>query len=195
MVKSLDKIVYRYTRVFFAMVLILLHNQFVYGGPLVSTGDPLYALRWLPAFIGYFVLIIDVKEILSRPWTFALMSLLLLGGVGNAIGFFMLLSGDRFGILPVLNLLGHVGAVWFLALWTQLETKKAEDVSYLPWLAACILLLLFDLWLILNTCMNISQYSGAQLRLIPSVIILVALYSLHMRAAVTSSESVRKKDK
>ena len=184
MMTNQEKAVYRYTRVFFAMVLILLHNQFVYGGPLVATDDPLYALRWLPAFIGYFMLMIEAKEIAPRPWNFLLMGLLLLGGVGNAVGFFSLLCGSRLGTLPVLNLLGHMGAVWFLALWTKSNTKAVEDTGYLPWLAACVFLLLFDAWLILNTCVNISLYNGAQLRLIPGVIMLVALYSLHLRVAM-----------
>ena len=176
-------------RVFAAMLLILLNNQYVNW----FHSSRMLPLEYVPAFIGYFILLPIVPNLLPGYRRIFLQSLLAAGGLAALGGFFSLLGGDKTGAFPILNLLGHMAAVTVLFLFAVKRRRQRGCSIGVFWPVCIALMLLMDVWLVLFCGFDLQHiflYNGANLRLLPAAAMLIELWGLHPEKDTTFEDSV-----
>ena len=176
-------------RVFAAMLLILLNNQYVNW----FHSSRMLPLEYVPAFIGYFILLPIVPNLLPGYRRIFLQSLLAAGGLAALGGFFSLLGGDKTGAFPILNLLGHMAAVTVLFLFAVKRRRQRGCSIGVFWPVCIALMLLMDVWLVLFCGFDLQHiflHNGANLRLLPAAAMLMELWGLHPEKDTTFEDSV-----
>lgn len=165
-------------RVFAAMLLILLHNQYVNWFHTNRTPP----LELVPAFIGYFLLCTVIPRLLTGFYRILLQGLLIIGGLAALGGFIAVLGGSRTGAFPVPNLIGHIAAICALLLYALQRRRERELSAGLFWPGCTALMLLMDLWLMLFCVFDLQHvflYNGANLRLLPVAAMMMEFWGLH----------------
>ena len=176
-------------RVFTAMFFILLNNQYVNW----FHSNRALPLELIPAFVGYFLLLPVTSRLLTGVHRVLLQGFLLTGTLASLGGFITVLCGNKTGAFPILNLLGHAAALLTLFLFAA-ERRKERDLSigiFWPVCTGCLLLM--DLWLLLFCGLSLQNkfiYHGANLRLLPTILMLLELWRLHPMYDATFQDSV-----
>ena len=176
-------------RVFAAMLLILLNNQYVNW----FHSSRMLPLEYIPAFLGYFALLPVAARLLTGYCRFLLQGTLLTGGLAAIGGFLAVLGGDKTGAFPILNLLGHMAAVMVLFLFAVKRRRQRGCSIGVFWPVCTALMLLMDVWLVLFCGFDLQHsflHNGANLRLLPAAAMLMELWGLHPEKDATFEDSV-----
>ena len=150
-------------------------------------------LELIPAFVGYLLLLPVTSHLLTGVRRVLLQGFLLTGTLASLGGFIAVLCGNKTGAFPILNLLGHMAALLTLFLFAA-ERRKERDLSlgiFWPVCTGCLLLM--DLWLLLFCGLSLQNkfiYHGANLRLLPTILVLIELWRLHPMYDATFQDSV-----